>query len=54
MGGVLGIALVQGILHFSLIFAGLEASGDIASVAIASQLYVPFSTVLALFLLGET
>jgi len=54
MRGVLGIALVQGVLHFSLVFAGLEASGDIASVAIASQLYVPFSTVLALFLLGET
>jgi O-acetylserine/cysteine efflux transporter len=54
MGGVLGIALVQGILHFSLIFAGLEASGDIASVAIASQLYVPFSALLAVVWLGET
>ncbi|MBK8510238.1 MAG: DMT family transporter [Candidatus Competibacter sp.] len=53
MGGVLGIALVQGVIHFSLIFAGLNASGDIASVAIASQLYVPFSTVLAVILLGE-
>jgi O-acetylserine/cysteine efflux transporter len=54
MGGVLGIALVQGVLHFSLIFAGLEASGDIASVAIASQLYVPFSALLAVVWLGET
>ncbi|MDZ7622145.1 MAG: DMT family transporter [Candidatus Competibacteraceae bacterium] len=54
MGGVLGIAAVQGVLHFSLIFAGLEASGDIASVAIASQLYVPFSALLAVVLLGET
>ena len=54
MGGVLGIAVVQGVLHFSLIFAGLEASGDIASVAIASQLYVPFSALLAVVLLGET
>lgn len=54
MNGVLGIALVQGVLHFSLVFAGLEASGDIASVAIASQLYVPFSSLLALLLLGET
>ena len=54
MGGVLGIAAVQGVLHFSLIFAGLGASGDIASVAIASQLYVPFSALLAVILLGET
>ncbi|MFZ1641903.1 MAG: EamA family transporter [Candidatus Contendobacter sp.] len=54
MHGVLGIALVQGILHFSLVFAGLEASGDIASVAIASQLYVPFSALLAVVWLGET
>lgn len=53
MADILAIGLVQGVLHFSLIFAGLEASGDIASVAIASQLYVPFSAVLALFLLGE-
>jgi len=54
MRGVLGIALVQGVLHFSLVFAGLEASGDIASVAIASQLYVPFSALLAVVWLGET
>lgn len=54
MRSVLGIALVQGVLHFSLVFAGLEASGDIASVAIASQLYVPFSALLAVIWLGET
>lgn len=54
MRGVLGIALVQGVVHFSLVFAGLEASGDIASVAIASQLYVPFSALLAVVWLGET
>lgn len=53
MRGVLGIALVLGVLHFSLVFAGMEASGDIASVAIASQLYVPFSALLALLTLGE-
>ncbi|MEI2784059.1 MAG: DMT family transporter [Candidatus Competibacter sp.] len=53
MGGVLGIGLVQGVLHFSLVFAGLHASGDIASIAIASQLYVPFSALLAVVALGE-
>lgn len=54
MRRVLGIGLVLGILHFSLIFAGLAASGDISSVAIASQLYVPFSALLATLVLGET
>lgn len=53
MSGVLGIALVQGVLHFSLVFAGLNASGDIASIAIVSQLYVPFSALLAVVVLGE-
>jgi len=53
MGQVFAIGLVQGVLHFGFIFAGLEASGDIASVAIAAQLYVPFSALLALIFLGE-
>ncbi|RUQ31812.1 MAG: DMT family transporter [Candidatus Competibacteraceae bacterium] len=53
MGRIFGIGLVQGVLHFGFIFAGLEASGDISSVAIAAQLYVPFSALLALILLGE-
>lgn len=53
MGRVLGIGLVLGVMHFSLVFLGLNASGDIASVAIASQLYVPFSTLLAVIFLGE-
>lgn len=53
MGRIFGIGLVQGVLHFSLIFAGLNASGDITSVAIAAQLYVPFSALLALVWLGE-
>ena len=53
MGSIFGIGLVQGVLHFGFIFAGLEASGDISSVAIAAQLYVPFSALLALILLGE-
>ncbi|MFZ1326843.1 MAG: EamA family transporter [Candidatus Contendobacter sp.] len=54
MRGVFSVAITLGALHFSLIFLGLKASGDIASVAIASQLYVPFSTLLAVVWLGET
>lgn len=53
MRGVLSIALVQGVVHFSLIFLGLGASGDVSSVAIACQLYVPFSALLAVAWLGE-
>ncbi len=50
---ILQISGVLGVLHFSLIFIGLKASGDIASVAIAAQLYVPFSALLAVVWLGE-
>lgn len=53
MRQVLGISALLGVLHFSMIFIGLKASGDIASVAIASQLYVPFSALLAVVWLGE-
>ncbi|MFZ1828154.1 MAG: DMT family transporter [Candidatus Competibacteraceae bacterium] len=53
MRQVLQISAVLGVLHFSLIFIGLDASGDIASVAIAAQLYVPFSALLAVVWLGE-
>lgn len=53
MRQVLQISGVLGVLHFSLIFIGLDASGDIASVAIAAQLYVPFSALLAVVWLGE-
>jgi len=50
---VLGIALTMGILHFSLMFTGLGLAADISSVAIASQLHVPFATLLAVLVLGE-
>jgi O-acetylserine/cysteine efflux transporter len=53
MRQVLEISFLLGVLHFGMIFVGLKASGDIASVAIASQLYVPFSALLAVTWLGE-
>lgn len=53
MRQILEISFVLGVLHFSMIFIGLETSGDIASVAIAAQLYVPFSALLAVVWLGE-
>ncbi len=53
MRQVLEISLVLGVVHFSMIFIGLDVSGDIASVAIAAQLYVPFSALLAFIWLHE-
>lgn len=53
MRQVLEISLVLGVVHFSMIFIGLDVSGDIASVAIAAQLYVPFSALLAFIWLRE-
>lgn len=54
MRQVIQVGFVLGVLHFSLIFAGLAAAGDITSIAIAAQLYVPFSALLAVLVLGET
>mgnify|MGYP001828839832 CR=1 FL=1 len=50
---VLEISFLLGVFHFSMIFIGLDVSGDIASVAITAQLYVPFSALLAVIWLGE-
>lgn len=47
------IGLVLGVGHFSFMFWSMAVSHDISSIAIASQLYVPFSTLLGVFLLGE-
>ena len=53
MRRIVSVALVLGVVHFSLIFFGLSRSGDVSSVAIATQLHVPFSAALAVWLLGE-
>ncbi len=54
MVDVIRLALMLGVVHFSLMFAGLAAGGDISSVAIATQLYVPISSLLAVVFLHET
>lgn len=53
MRQVLQISFLLGVFHFGMIFIGLDVSGDISSVAIAAQLYVPFSALLAVVWLGE-
>ena len=49
----LGIGFLLGVVHFGLMFVGTQLSGDVSSVAIAAQLFVPFGTVLAVLFLGE-
>lgn len=50
---VVSVALLSGALHFGLNFVALRMAGDISSVAIALQSYIPMSAVLAVLLLGE-
>ena len=53
MKPLLRLAFLMGVCHFSMMFIGLHAGANIASVAITSQLYVPFSAVLAAIFLQE-
>jgi len=43
----------MGALHFGLVFTALARSADVSSIAILMQIYVPFSTLLAVLVLGE-
>ena len=53
MKPLLMVAFLLGVLHFGMIFIGLNAGGDIASIAITTQLYVPFSAIFASVFLRE-
>lgn len=53
MKPLLRVAFLLGVLHFGMIFIGLNAGGNIASVAITTQLYVPFSAIFAFAFLRE-
>ncbi len=50
---LLAISLGLGVLHFGLSFWALKVAGDLSSVAIVMQSYVPMSALLAWALLGE-
>lgn len=50
---LLRVAFLLGVVHFGMVFLGLHAGGNIASVAITTQLYVPFSAILAATFLKE-
>lgn len=53
MSALVVAALLGGALHFALSFAALRRASNVSSVAIASQLGVPFATLLSVALLGE-
>lgn len=53
MHWLLTAAICSGGLQFALMFSGVALSGNMSSVAIASQLGVPFATLLSVMLLGE-
>ncbi len=53
MKPLLRVAFLLGVVHFGMIFVGLHAGGNIASIAITTQLYVPFSAILATLILRE-
>jgi len=53
MWPLLRVAFLLGVVHFGMMFIGLEAGGNIASIAITTQLYVPFSALLSAIFLRE-
>jgi O-acetylserine/cysteine efflux transporter len=53
MWQIFWIAITGGTLNFALLFLGLRWSGEVSTVAIASQLGVPFATIMSILFLGE-
>jgi O-acetylserine/cysteine efflux transporter len=47
------VCLLIGALHFTFMFWALARSGDVSSVAIVQQTYIPMAVLLAIPLLGE-
>jgi O-acetylserine/cysteine efflux transporter len=47
------VCLLIGGLHFTLMFWALARSGDVSSVAIVQQTYIPMAVILAMFLMKE-
>lgn len=53
MGWLLTASICSGGLQFALLYSGVALSGSMSSVALASQLGVPFATLLSVGCLGE-
>ncbi|KGM55556.1 hypothetical protein N799_06775 [Lysobacter arseniciresistens ZS79] len=52
-GRLLATCVCVGVLHFGLSFVALKMAGDLSSPAIVIQSYIPMTTLLAWFALGE-
>lgn len=50
---VFAVAITLGVMQFGFMFLSLSLSTDVATLAIVNQIYVPISTILAVFVLGE-
>jgi len=50
---VVGSALTMGVLHYSLMFTAMRLADEVSSLAVVVQMFVPFSTVIAVIFLGE-
>ncbi|GAA5070378.1 DMT family transporter [Lysobacter panacisoli] len=50
---LIAVCLCIGVLHFGLSFTALKLAGDLSSPAIVMQSYVPMTTLLAWWVLGE-
>ncbi|MBL4907973.1 MAG: DMT family transporter [Sneathiella sp.] len=50
---LLQVGFLMGVLHYSLMFWGLAIAEEISPVAILNQVFVPFSTLLAILVLKE-
>ena len=51
---VIAATLSFGVLHFCFLLWALKLAGDVSSVAIIQQTYVPIAVILAVAMLGET
>jgi O-acetylserine/cysteine efflux transporter len=54
MANLFAAAMLTGPAAFALLFAGIFLAEDATTVAVASQMGVPFSTLLSVWFLGET
>ena len=54
MANLFAAAMLSGPATFALLFAGIYLAEDAATVAVASQMSVPFSTLMSVWFLGET
>ena len=50
---LLSISLTLGIFQFGFMFLALRLASDVSTMAIANQVYVPFSVILAVIFLKE-